>query len=159
MKLRTAIVGVAAAAGLLALTAGPAQADHTKGKKYLDLELTREAAIAAEDPFGAAPEGSSGEGAMYLNHGQERFCLFLEFELPPDVEIVALHLHEKAPGTQNGDIAIDATQLIADADSTTGCMSADREEIRGVLSNPEDYYINAHTSVDATVVRTELDRN
>ena len=168
MKIRTLAIG-AAAAGILALTAGPAQADHTKGKKYLDLELTPQAAVEADDPFGAAPEGSVGTGAMYLNHGQERFCLFLDFELTEGVQIVALHLHEKAPGEQNGGIAIDATELISQEDglSTSGCLSAERTELRGVLSNPEDYYINAHTNADdpeaefrdLSVVRTELSHN
>lgn len=159
MKLRTLAVG-AAAAGILALTAAPAQADHTKGKKYFDLELTPQAAVDAADPFGPAPDGSSGEGAMYLNHGQERFCLFLEFDLPGEVEIVALHLHEKDPGTQNGGIAIDASELIVEGgESTTGCMTGDRDSLRGVLSDPGEYYINAHTSEDLTVVRTELGRN
>ncbi|MCO8128999.1 CHRD domain-containing protein [Acidimicrobiia bacterium EGI L10123] len=159
MKLRTLAVG-AAATGILALTAAPAQADHTKGKKYFDLELTPQAAVDADDPFGAAPEGSVGTGAMYLNHGQERFCLFLDFDLPEDVQIVALHLHEKAPGEQNGGIAIDASDLIVDGgESTTGCMTGDRDSLRGVLSDPDEYYINAHTNEDLTVVRTELGRN
>lgn len=159
MKLRTLAVG-AAAAGILALTAAPAQADHTKGKKYFDLELTPQAAVDANDPFRPAPDGSSGEGAMYLNAGQERFCLFLEFDLPGDLRIDALHLHEKAPGEQNGGIAIDASQLIVeDGQSSTGCLTGDRESLRGVLSDPGDYYINAHTSADLTVVRTELGRN
>lgn len=156
MKLRFLAVGVAAA-GVLALTAGPAQADHTKGKKYLDLELTREAALEAGDSFGAAPEGSSGSGAMYLNPGQERFCLFLDFELPEGVEIVALHLHEKVPGTQNGGVAIDAGTLLADdGQSSSGCVAGPREELEGLLSSPEEYYVNAHTNDDLTVVRTEL---
>ena len=168
MKLRTIAAGAVATAGILALTAAPAQADHTKGKKYLDLELTPQPAIDADDPFGAAPAGSSGEGAMYLNAGQERFCLFLDFDLPEGVEIVALHLHEKDPGAQNGGIAIDATELIADDGlSTEGCVSGARDELRGVLSNPDDYYINAHTNADdpdaafrnLSVVRTELGRS
>ena len=167
MRIRSILASTAIAAVGLAALAGPAAADHTKGKKYLDLDLTREAAIAANDNFGVAPEGSSGEGAMYLNHGQERFCLSLEFELPQDVEIVALHLHEKAPGSQNGPVVVQASGLLAeDGQSAEGCTTGDREFLRGVLSSPEDYYINAHTDdvttvdvLELTVVRTEIGRN
>jgi|GEM_PF-6582163 len=166
MRIRTILASTAIAAVGLAALAGPAAADHTKGKKYLDLDLTREAAIAADDSFGVAPEGSSGEGAMYLNHGQERFCLFLDFELPQDVEIVGLHLHEKETGSQSGPVVIQASGLIADDGlSAQGCVTGDREFLRGVLSEPDDYYINAHTDdvttdgLDLTVVRTEIGRN
>lgn len=168
MKLRNIAVGAVAAAGMLALTAAPAQADHTKGKKYFDLELTRQAAIDANDNFGPAPVGSSGAGDMYLNAGQERFCLFLDFDLPEGVEVIALHLHEKAPGTQNGPIVIEASDLVAeDGKSSSGCVTGDREFLRGVLSEPDQYYINAHTNVDDpeteiqgfSVVRTELGHN
>ncbi len=160
MRIRTLLASAAIAATSLAMVAGPAAADHTKGKKYLDVELTREAAIAADDGFGVAPEGSSGEGAVYLNHGQERFCAFFDFELPEGVSIVAMHLHEKEDGEQNGPPVIFLDSLIAeDGQSSSGCVTGDREFIRGVLSAPSDYYINAHTSVDATVIRTELGQN
>jgi hypothetical protein len=160
MKLRTALAGVALGTGLITAVAAPAQADHTKGKKYFDLELTREAAIEAGDNFGPAPENTSGAGAMYLNAGQERFCLFLDFEVPDGVQIVALHLHEKAPGAQNGPVAIDVTsRLAADGRSSSGCVAGPRETLRDLLSDPDEYYINAHTNQDLTVVRTELGHN
>ncbi len=160
MRIRTILASAAIAATSLALVAGPAAADHTKGKKYLDVQLTRDAAIEAGDNFGVAPEGSSGEGAVYLNHGQERFCAFFDFDLPEDVSIVALHLHEKAEGSQNGGVVVNLGGLLAeDGQSSQGCVEADREFIRGVLSAPSDYYINAHTSAGATVIRTEFGQN
>lgn len=160
MRFRKMLAGAAIAATSLAMVAGPAAADNTKGKKYLGLELTRQAAIDAGDNFGVAPEGSSGEGAMYLNHGQERFCVDLDFDLPEGVAIVALHLHEKAPGAQNGGVVIQASGLLAgDGQSAAGCVEGDREFLRGVLSEPSEYYINAHTNQGLTVVRTELGRN
>ena len=58
MRIRTILVSTAAAAVTLAALAGPAAADHTKGKKCLD------------------------------------------FELPEDVQIVALHLHRRHPGAR-----------------------------------------------------------
>lgn len=162
MRFRNLLAGAAIAATSLALVAGPAAArpDQPSGKAYQGLELTRQAAIDAGDNFGVAPEGSSGEGAMYLNHGQRQFCLDLEFDLPEGVSILALHLHEKAPGAQNGGVVIQASGLLAgDGQSADGCVEGDREFIRGVLSEPSEYYINAHTNVGLTVVRTEIGRN
>lgn len=157
MRIRDVLATAAAATMALAVTAGPAAADHTKGKKYLDVDLTRQAAIEAGDNFGAAPAGSSGEGALYLNHGQERFCAFLDFELPDDLGIAALHLHEKADGSQNGPVVIDLSSLIAeDGLSSEGCVTGDREFIRGVLSEPDEYYVNAHVDTDLSVVRVEM---
>ena len=168
---KTIAIGVAAA-GFLAMGIGTAQADHTKGKKYLDVELTREAAIAADDGFGIAPEGTAGSGAMYLNHGQERFCLFLDFETPDDVDIIAMHLHEKSAedNPQTGPVVIDASPLLRDEDGallfdedgdqiSRGCVSGDREFLRGVLSEPDEYYVNAHTSDGLTVIRANIGQN
>lgn len=160
MRFQKILATAATAAMALAVTAGPAAADHTKGKKYLDASLTREAAVAAEDPFGVAPAGSSGEGAFYLNHGQDRFCAFLDFDLPDGVTMVALHVHEKAPGTQNGGVVIQLSDLISeDGQSTAGCVTADREFLRGILSSPDDYYVNAHTNEGLSVIRTEFGRS
>lgn len=163
MHIRTTTTVLAVAMLLLGLIAGPASADHTKGKKYLDIQLTREAAIEADDGFGIAPEGTSGSGAMYLNHGQERFCLFLDFELPADVTIVALHLHEKDPASANpqtGPVAIDASPLLVDGGTASqGCVEGDREFLRGVLSSPDEYYINAHTTDGASVIRANIGQN
>lgn len=163
MKLRTIPVALAAAALSVGLVASPASADHTKGKKYRDFDLTRSAAIAANDPFGIAPAGTSGSGAMYLNAGKQRFCLFLDFELPADTRMVAMHLHEKdADGAnpQVGPIVVDASSLLNDeGTASSGCVSADRSVLRGVLSEPGDYYVNAHTSDSLSVVRGNIGRN
>lgn len=162
MRLRTLFTALAAAVLSVGVAAAPASADHTKGKKY-DLELTRAAAIAVNDPFGIAPEGTSGSGTLSLNPGQERFCLNLDFTVPEGTTIVAMHLHEKdADGAnpQVGPIVVDATSLINDAgDASSGCVSADRSVLRGVLMDPDDYYVNAHTSDDLSVVRGNLGRN
>ena len=162
MNLRTLPAALAVAALSVGLVASPAHADHTKGKKYRDFELTRSAAAAVNDPFGVAPAGTSGEGAMYLNAGKKRFCLFLDFEVPEGNAIVAMHLHEKdADGAnpQVGPIVIDASSLLnEDGTASSGCVSADRSVLRGVLSSPDDYYVNAHTQ-DLSVVRGNIGQN
>ncbi len=163
MKIRTAVTAVSAAVISASLVAAPASADHTKGKKYRDFELTRSAAIAADDGFGIAPEGTSGDGAMYLNNGKKRFCLFLDFEVPEGTSIVALHLHEKDPESDNpqtGPVVIDASSLLADGGTASrGCVTGDREFLRGVLSEPDEYYVNAHTNDNLTVIRGDIGRN
>lgn len=166
MRLRTPAIALTAAVLSAGMLAGPAEADHTKGKKYRDFELTTAAAAAAEDEFGVAPEGSFGEGAMYLNAGKERFCLFLDFDVPEDYTVAALHLHEKDPSSANpqtGPIVIDASSLITDGTASEGCVTGDRATLRGVLSEPDDYYVNAHysdgTPGELPVIRGNIGRN
>lgn len=163
MKIRALTLALLMAVLSVVLFAPTASADHTKGKKYLDVTLTRDAAIAADDGFGIAPEGTAGAGAMYLNHGQERFCLFLDFEAPEGVTIIALHLHEKdadSANPQTGPVVIDVSgQISEDGLSSSGCVIADREFLRGVLSSPDEYYVNAHTSDGLTVVRANIGQN
>ena len=164
MRIRHLLATAAVAAMTLGVAAGPASADHTKGKKYLDVELTREAAIEAGDSFGVAPEGTSGEGALYLNAGQDRFCVDLDFEVPEGVTFAAIHLHEKAPGSQSGPVVVQLSGTI-DGDTADGCADADREFLRGVLTSPDEYYVNAHfvgegiEAGELPVVRTEIGRN
>lgn len=168
MRMRTLATVAATAAIGLATVAGPAAADHTKGKKYLDLDLTREAAAAADDGFGVAPEGTSGTGNMYINAGQERFCFFSDIETPEDVTFDAIHLHEKDADSDNpltGPVVINLTGLIVDSDEdgqtdgTRGCVTADKKLLRDVLREPSDYYINAHFEGIGPVIRANFDHN
>lgn len=164
MGSRRVLTVIASTVMTLGLLAGPVSADHTKGKKFRDVSLTRAAAIEAGDPFGVAPEGSSASGALYLNHGKNRFCAFLDFEIPTGFALVALHVHEKAPGTMNGPVVIDLSSTI-DGSSAGGCVTAARDSLRGILSSPGDYYVNAHiddtttAALELTVVRTEFGHN
>lgn len=167
MRIRTLLASAAIAATSLAVVAGPAAADHTKGKKILGLDLTVEAAVAAADGFGIAPEGTSGTGDMYINAGQERFCFFSDITTTDDADFAAIHLHEKdadSANPQTGPVVIDLTSLITEeADGTAGCVEADTQLLREVLSAPSDYYINAHFVVDGVdgipVIRANFDNN
>ena len=101
MRIRHLLATAAVAAMTLGVAAGPASADHTKGKKYLDVELTRDAAIEAGDDFGAAPEGTRGSGALYVNHGRQIFQPWQSIDLEAKAEdFVAERLaHLEVPDT------------------------------------------------------------
>ncbi len=165
--MRTRKVLTTAAAGLtaLAIVALPADAAHTKGKKLHGLQLTAAAAQAANDGFGVLAD-TSGSATLYLNHGQDRVCIRAEFD---GQEIVALHIHEKdadSDNPQTGPVVVDFAAALDADDPATDTQEADvcltgqdnRDTIRGILSTPDEYYINAH-GPDLSVIRTNLGHN
>lgn len=151
---RTLTTGVAALAiGTMTVTA--ASAAHT-GKKIDGLEFSTQTAIERDDSFGAL-EGASGTGGISFNIGKGIFCIDATFE---GKDIEALHVHEKADGSQSGPVVVQLSGLLAeDGLSADGCVDVDREVLRGIASEKGEYYINAHDAPSLRVIRTELPRN
>lgn len=121
------------------------------GGRPFTIELTG----ANEAPGPGDPDGS-GTAQLWLNPGLGQVC----FEL--SVSNIALpatgaHIH-KAPAGQPGPIVIPLTAPDASGTSS-GCVSADRELLVDILTNPEEYYVNVHsTEFRPGAVRGQLSR-
>jgi hypothetical protein len=110
---------------------------------------------AAEAPGPGDPDGS-GTARLALSLDQRLVC----FELT--VSNIALpatgaHIHE-APAGAPGPIVVPLTPPDASG-SSIGCVAADRELIRNIIRNPQEYYVNVHNAdFQAGAVRGQLSR-
>lgn len=97
---------------------------------------------AAEAPGPGDPDGS-GKAKLRLNPGQGEVCFKLkvsDIALPAE----AAHIH-KAPAGAPGPVVVPLTPPDASG-SSKGCVSADRQLILDIIRNPQDYYVNVHSS-------------
>ena len=90
---------------------------------------------AAERPGPGDPDGT-GTAKLMLNYGQGRVCY--EITVNNIATPTAAHIHE-APATSPGPVVVPLPPL-------TGCVDADREEIKEIIQHPEDYYVNVHNA-------------
>lgn len=109
---------------------------------------------AAEVPGPGDPDGS-GSATIRLRVGKAQVCFTITVSyitLPAQ----AAHIHEAAAG-QSGPVVVPLF-VTPDADGTaSGCVSASRALVKEILKNPEDYYVNVHTSdFPAGAVRGQL---
>jgi len=112
-------------------------ADH--GGRPLSTTLTG----SAEVPGPGDPDGS-GTAAITVNPGQEEVCWAIEAE---GIELPALsaHIHEGTVGVA-GDVVVTLTPPDASGFSS-GCTTVEREVALNILKNPENYYVNVHTTL------------
>ena len=111
------------------------------GRKFTTT-LTGEAEVNAEGEFNQGDLDGIGTATITLNYGQGTVCFEISVsgvQLP----ILAAHIHE-APETEPGPVLIPLLTS-PDADGFfSGCVSADREEIKEIIQDPEEYYVNVH---------------
>lgn len=156
-----AVVSIAAV-GLL-LVSEYVRGDHPgKGGRPLATVLTGDAEVP-----GPGHESAVGVAALWLNPGQEEVCFEITFEgIDPDNpedQISAGHIHVGGPDVA-GPIVVglisDVVLVNEDGEGTvTGCVDADRDVIRDIIKNPEDYYVNLHSGVHpAGAMRGQLSK-
>jgi hypothetical protein len=119
----------------LALT-GAASAD--RGGRPLSTTLTG----AAEVPGPGDPDGS-GVATISVNPGQEEVCWEISAQniiLPA----TAAHIHV-GPVDEFGPVVVTLSAPDASG-SSSGCTTVERNLALDILKNPEDYYVNVHTS-------------
>jgi hypothetical protein len=144
LSLSIAALAVTGAAGL-------ALAQGDEAGRPVTVQMTG----AAERPGPGDPDGS-GTAVFRLNPGQERVCFEISVQdilLPT----IGAHIH-RADVNSPGPIVIGLTP--PDADGTSeGCVQADRQLIRDILTNPSAFYVNVHTTdFPAGAVRAQLGR-
>ena len=94
----------------------------------------------AQEILGGDPDGS-GTAMLELNPGAGQVCFELtvtNITLPA----TGAHIHA-APAGVNGPIVVPLTAPDASG-SSSGCVSADRDLIKAIIQNPENYYVNVH---------------
>ena len=94
---------------------------------------------AAEIPGPGDPDGS-GVANLTLNSGQGQVCYDIAVS---DIETVtAAHIH-LGDATVAGDVVVPLPPQNGDLN---GCVSADRDLIKTIRQNPEQYYVNVHNA-------------
>ena len=94
-------------------------------------------ALGAGDPDG------SGLATLTVNPGQQEICYKLGVEnimLPA----IGAHVHVGDAG-ENGPVVVPLTPPDASGVSS-GCAQVSRELALAIIQNPENYYVNVHTS-------------
>ncbi len=96
---------------------------------------------------------------MTLNPGQEEICFELEVE-----NIAAptrAHIHN-APAGQNGGVVVFFFDIVIGNPipvTFEGCVRADRDVIRDIIQNPDNYYVNIHNDeYPASAIRGQLSK-
>lgn len=108
---------------------------------------------AEEAPGPGDPDGT-GEVVMTLNHGQGEICFQLTVQnIAP---ATAAHIH-RAPFGVAGPVVVGLAPPTSGFSS--GCVSVDRDLIKEIIQNPEDFYVNVHnTAFPAGAVRGQLSK-
>lgn len=113
---------------------------------------------AAEVPGPGDPD-ASGTASLRLNPGQGEVCFDISWA---DVagQVFASHIHV-GTATEAGPVVITLfVGSFAGSGSVSDCVEADRDLLRAILQNPENYYVNVHSRPDfpGGAVRGQLSR-
>jgi hypothetical protein len=122
---------------LVALFAAVGSAAAANGGRRFSTTLTG----AAEVPGPGDPDGS-GTAVIRLNHGQGEVCWDITVSgitLPA----TGAHIHV-GTATEFGPVVVGLVPPGVSG-SSSGCTSADRDLIKAIIQNPENYYVNVHT--------------
>jgi hypothetical protein len=110
---------------------------------------------AAEVPGPGDPD-ASGTSTVRLNPGQGEVCHETSWA-NVDGTVFAGHIHVGPVGTAGPVVVTLLTGSFAGTDSASACVAADRELIMAIIQNPENYYVNVHSTVfPAGAVRGQL---
>jgi hypothetical protein len=97
---------------------------------------------AAEVPGPGDPDGR-GAALIRLQPGKERVCYQLAVsQIAP---ATAAHIHEGPAGVA-GPVVVELPLNPVTNGASAGCVSLDRAEIRAILRNPSNYYVNVHNA-------------
>ena len=92
--------------------------------------------VGSEEVPSGDPDGL-GFASIWLNHGQSTVCW--ELSMTGIGTPFGAHIHE-APAGVNGGVVIPLSPIAA------GCNTeVDRDLIKDIIQNPEDFYVNVHT--------------
>jgi hypothetical protein len=106
-----------------------------------------------EVPGPGDPDGS-GEVVMTLTHGQGEVCFQLTVQnIAP---ATAAHIH-RGPFGVAGPVVVGLEPPTSGFSS--GCVAADRDLIKEIIQDPEDFYVNVHNAAfPAGAVRGQLSK-
>jgi hypothetical protein len=124
--------------------AGAASAAKLDGAEHGGRPLSTTLTGAAEVPGPGDPDGS-GTARITINPGQEEVCWEIAAE---DITLpaTAAHIHVGAVGTAPPNNVVVTLSPPDESGFSSGCAQVSRELAKAILKNPEDYYVNVHTS-------------
>jgi hypothetical protein len=167
MKLRTPLIGIAAA-GMLFATASTAHAAHGLGDTTVALNGANEVGTAGDRNGSGKIHidffGPGGNAAPVAFPGEYYLCYDLVTRNIDDVTMA--HIHEvdrdgnarTNPRKLNGPVVVDLLaedsafkdadgNVTQDADAaTTTCVTGGAGVIEDILDDPREYYVNVHTA-------------
>lgn len=126
--------------------------------------------LVPEEVPGGGDRGGIGFARLALDEARETACYFIEWR-GLEGHVTAAHLHV-APRGKDGPHAIDLfndEHFDGKRDATWGCVRVEddkgheghmsaREKIRDIIENPEDFYLNIHsTRYKDGAIRGQLD--
>jgi hypothetical protein len=150
-----------------ALPSTAAAQDDERGHRDRDSAFSIR--LVPEEVPGGGDRGGIGFARLALDEARETACYFIEWR-GLEGHVTAAHLHV-APRGKDGPHAIDLfnnEHFAGERDSTWGCVRVEddkghghmsaREKIRDIIENPEDFYLNVHsTRYEAGAIRGQLD--
>ena len=99
------------------------------------------AVLLGENEVGGGDPDGSGMAHVTLNQGQQEVCFNLSFE--NIATPTRAHIHQGAAGV-NGGIVVAFFDFVAPPPSQ-GCVGdVDKDLIKEIRQNPEDFYVNIH---------------
>ncbi|MDQ4148382.1 MAG: CHRD domain-containing protein [Actinomycetota bacterium] len=111
---------------------------------------------AEEAPNPGDPD-ATGVASLKLNQGQGTVCFKISFS-DIDGTVTAAHIHEAPPG-EAGPVVVELFSGSFDGtESVSGCAEdLSRAVVKDIRKNPEDYYVNVHsTAFPSGAVRGQL---
>jgi hypothetical protein len=134
-----------------AIASGPILADD--GGRPFSTTLTG----ASEVPGPGDPD-ASGTASLMLNPGQGEVCFDLAWAAI-DGTVTAAHIHVGQADVAGPVVVPLFSGSFSGTDSASACISADRSLLLAIVQNPENYYVNVHSSVfPAGAVRGQLSK-
>jgi hypothetical protein len=110
---------------------------------------------AAEVPGPGDPDGS-GTASLTLNPGQGEVCFEITVE---DITLPSIGAHIHVGGSDVAGPVVVGLTPPDESGSSSGCVTADRDLLIAILQNPENYYVNVHTTdFPAGAIRGQLGR-
>jgi CHRD domain len=123
--------------GLVGMLALAASADA--GGRPLSTTLT-----GAEEAPSPGDANAAGQADLTLNQGQEEICFDLGWE-NVDGEVFAAHIHVGPPGEAGPIVVLLFEGSFAGTDSVSGCVDVEKDLVKTIRKNAEDYYVNVHS--------------
>jgi len=115
------------------------QADRLPGSDQGGRPLA--AVLLGPNEVPPAPSSSQGMATITINLGQSELCYVIDFTTSETV--IAAHIHHATAGVAAPPIIPLNTPV---AGSSSGCTQVEQGLLKNILQNPEQYYVNVHTT-------------
>ena len=136
-----------------AMDSGASSALRLPDADHGGVPLTATLTGAAEAPGPGDPDGS-GTAVITLNHGQAEVCY--ELTAANIGPATAAHIHV-APVGVPGPVVVPLAPPTSG--SSSGCVSVDRQLIKALIQQPDEYYVNVHNAAfPGGAIRGQLSR-